>query len=245
MTAAASIPGARSTQTVLRVALNTGNRALVQLGEGGTFAGIACDVGGALARFVGKTASFLSYDSADEILRHCDKESWDIALLAIDRSRNHLVAFSDPYMTTEATCLVRADSPFRSVEDLDQPGVMISATRNAAYAHALRARLKLATIVEAATAAEALKTFDENSLDAVAGIRAALLSRAHERPELRVLDRSFETIPQAIAVPKTLTSLLPLINRFVAEWLASGAGAMAPGRTRAVGGQRDPMAFER
>lgn len=205
----------------LRIALNIGNRALVRVGDHGEIGGIAREVGEGFAQFIGRPYMLLCYGSADQILQFSDLDAWDIAFLAQDASRREKVTFSDPYLSTEATCLVRQESSFRSIEDLDQPGVQIAATKNAAYANALNAKLRRASIVEFSTATEALDQFQARSLHAVAGIAEALRSRAMEQNGLRLLDQSFEVILQSIATPKDGGHLLPHINRYVADWRAA------------------------
>lgn len=205
----------------LRIALNTGNKALVQTDSSGDLRGVAREVGEALARCAGKEPVWVRYGSADQILSRSGDDAWDIAFLAQDARRRQAVEFSEPFLSMEATCLVRVESDFRSIEDLDRPGVQISATKNAAYANALRSRLRWASVIEFDTSSEALDQFEARSLHAVAGITEALQAKAEERSALRILDRCFEVIHQSIATPKSGIAMLPLINRFVADWRAT------------------------
>src|SRR4051794_26686434 len=52
--------------------------------------------------------------------------AWDIAFLAIDPGRANDIAFTAPYVVIEGTYLVPADSPLRTIADVDREGVRVA-----------------------------------------------------------------------------------------------------------------------
>jgi len=205
----------------IRIAINAGNTALARRDpQTGALEGIAITLGRRLAAHVGSAPEFLVHDAANQILETSADDAWDFAFLAVDPSRAGQIAFSVPYMTTEATFAVWRSGGPRSIADIDRPTRRIAATRNAAYARVLSRQIVHATIVELATAAAAVDLFLRERLDAVAGIRTALDGLARRDPQVMVLPGGFATIEQAIAVPRGREQDLAMLDGFVRAWLA-------------------------
>ena len=66
---------------------------------------------------------FVSFDGAGKVFDALipARAAWDIAFLAIEPVRAAEIAFTGPYVLIEGTYLVRKDSPYTSVADLDRP----------------------------------------------------------------------------------------------------------------------------
>lgn len=110
----------------------------------------------ALANRQGLTLELIAYDGAGKVVDVASADIWDVAFLAVDPKRALEIAFTKPYLTIEGVFVVAASSPFRTVEDIDQPGVRVSVGRGAAYDLHLTRTLKHAEIVRVPTSAEAL-----------------------------------------------------------------------------------------
>ena len=52
--------------------------------------------------------------------------AWDIAFMAIDPVRAEGIAFTAPYVVIEGVYVVSADSPLRTVEDVEREGVRVA-----------------------------------------------------------------------------------------------------------------------
>jgi len=96
---------------------------------------------------------------------------------------------------------VREASPARTVADLDREGVRIAVGRGAAYDLYLSRELKHARIERAETSAAAIALFDQQQLDAAAGVRQPLQAWSQAHPGHRVLADRFTAIQQAVAAP--------------------------------------------
>ena len=125
-------------------------------------------------------------------------------------------------MQIEATYLVRGDSDARSHEDLDRPGVRIAVSAWSAYDLYLSRTLRHAELVRGDGLAGALEVFTSQSLEALAGLRPALLEDAQGIPGARVLDGHFTTVRQAIGVRPQNAAAAAFLARLVQELRADG-----------------------
>ncbi|MEQ5842941.1 transporter substrate-binding domain-containing protein [Paraburkholderia acidicola] len=115
------------------------------------------------------------------------------------------------------TYLVRQESRYRSVQDLDANGVRIAVGSGAAYDLFLSRSLKSAALVRLTTSASAIAAFAEQQLDAAAGVRQPLQTFAQSRSDFRVLLDSFTTIHQAIGVPAGRGAAHLYLTEFIEE----------------------------
>src|SRR5581483_10636013 len=90
-------------------------------------------------------------------------------------------SFTAAYAEIEATYLVPAGSPIRSIAEVDQPGKRVAVTARSAYGLWLENNYRKGQLVQFDTAAEALKAFDAGGFDAYAGLRPGLVDEAAKR----------------------------------------------------------------
>ena len=184
----------------LRVAINLGNPVLAQ-GDARSPRGPSLELATALAQHMGVQARFSCHDAAASVVAAASADAWDLAFLAIDPARADRIAFSAPYVEIEGTYLVREDSPARRVADMDREGLRIAVGRGAAYDLFHSRELRHATIERAGTSAAAVILFEQQRLDAAAGVRQPLAAWAQAHPGHRVLADRFTAIQQAVAAP--------------------------------------------
>src|SRR6185436_12788422 len=103
------------------------------------------------------------------------KNTWDVAILAIAQARAQTIAFSPPITEIEATYAVHADSPLRSADQVDAPGVRIAAPGKAGYELFLTRTLRQATLIRTKSFRDSIDCFNERGADALAGLKPALL----------------------------------------------------------------------
>ena len=215
---------------VLRVGLNYGNIVLARRGvQGSEPAGVAVDVAHELAKRLGTRAEFVGYDDAGSVVDAAGK-SWDVAFVGRDPVRAKIVSFTTPYVAVEATYLVRADSAFRHVADVDRAGVKIAAGPRTAYGLFLGRTLKQAEMVPV-TGDAAIAALQSGGVMAVAGLRSSLTITAADTKTLRVLPENITEIEQALAVPMANTAALQYLESFVSDVKRSGFVAAAVKRT--------------
>jgi polar amino acid transport system substrate-binding protein len=219
---------------VLRVGLNYGNIVLARRGAASAEpAGVAVDVAHELARRLATTVEFVGYDDAGTVVDAAGK-AWDVAFIGRDPERASAVSFTAPYVIVEATYLVRNESTFRHVADVDRAGVKIAAGPRSAYGLFLARTLALAEMVPV-TGDPAIAALQAGSLSAVAGLRSSLTLTASANSAFRVLPENFTGIEQALAVPVANTAALTYLETFVTDVKRSGFVADAVRRTGYTG----------
>ena len=205
----------------LVAALNHGNPILVQRDPAsGNVLGVAPALARELAHRLGTRLEFAHFDSAGKVFDAIER--WDVAFLAIDPVRAAGIAFTAPYVIIEGTYVVPAGSPFRSVQDLDRPGVRIAVGHGSAHDLFLTRALRHAELVHAATSAAALEIFRKEGLEGAAGIRQPLTAFARLHPNLRVLEDSFNQIQQAMGTARSRRAGAVFLGEFVEEMKATG-----------------------
>ena len=132
------------------------------------------------------------------------------------------ISFTAPYVVIEGTYVVKDDSVYRHVSDLDREGVRIAVGKGAAYDLHLTRTLKHAELVRTSTSAGAMEMFLAEGLDAAAGVRQPLLRFAATHPGLRVIEGRFTAIQQAMGMPKGRPAGLRYLRSFVEDMKANG-----------------------
>ena len=219
-----SLPG------TLRVGINLGNILLVTgTRPNGDPEGVAPGVAAAIAERLGTAVSYVTFATPGEVADAVKRDEWDICLIAEEPQRAETIAFCEAYVEIEATYLVPADSPFRSIVEIDRPGVRIAVSERAAYDLYLTRSLKHAELHRAKGLAGALDLFVTQKLDALAGLVPALKENSESLPGSRVIDGHYTTVRQAVGTKPQNVALRAFVARFIAEAKASGlvAGLIA------------------
>lgn len=206
---------------VLRAAINTGNRALVQQ-DGERLTGKSPALAQRLAETIGARLQPVMYTGAGNVFEDAEADVWDVAFLAIDTLRAKRVSFTRPYHVIEATYAVRADGPVQSVEDADSDGVRILTSVGSAYDMYLSDTLKHASHTRIGTPPDSFEAFKSGDYDLVAGIRQSLDRAFGEDPAYRVLPGVLTKVEQAMVLPGAAALLIGALDAFVAEAIADG-----------------------
>src|SRR5205814_5905288 len=128
-----------------------------------------------------------------------------------------------------------AGSPRRRVADVDRDGVRVAAPARANYELFLSRSLTQAKLVRAPNAEAALELLRTSHVEALAGLRQALIGLVETLPGSRMLEGEFMKVPQAIGVPRGRDAGLAYLRGFVEEAKASGLVGRAIERTGARG----------
>jgi len=219
-------PGARSELAPtgkLRAAINFGNPVLAQKDPAtGEPRGVSVDLARELGRRLGVPIELVTFDAAGKVFEALKKDAWDIAFLAIDPARAAEITFTAPYVVIEATYLVPADSPLRTIEDVDRDGVRVAVGSKSAYDLYLTRTLKRAQLVRVPTSPEAIDVFLKDKLEAAAGVKQPLVQFAKTHPNVRVMDGRFMAIEQAVGTPRGREAGARYLRGFIEEMKASG-----------------------
>jgi polar amino acid transport system substrate-binding protein len=207
----------------LRAAINMGNFLLVTGRDpSGDPSGVSPDIAAALAARLGVPVKYVPYAKPGELADDAEKNLWDIGNIGAEPQRAEKIAFTAAYCEIEATYLVPAGSPIRSIGEVDQAGKRIAVTARSAYCLWLENNLKSAQLVQFNSADEAVRRFLDDKMDAYAGLRPGLLSLVESHPGARILDGQFAAVQQAVGTPKKNAAGFAFLRDFVEEAKRSG-----------------------
>jgi len=220
----------------LRAAINLGNPVLAQKDPAsGELRGISVDLARELGRRLAVPVELIAYDAAGKVTDAVKTGAWDIAFVAVDPVRAMEIGFTPPYVVIEGTYLVPADSPLRTIADVDRDGVRVAVSTKSAYDLYLTRTLKRAQLVRAPSPPASIELFMKERLEAAAGVKQPLVALAQSNPGLRVIDGRFMLIEQAMATPRSRQIGARYLRGFIEEMKESGFVASALQRS----GQRD------
>ena len=208
---------------VLRAGINMSNFLLVTgRTEDGSPDGVSPDMARAIAQRIGVPVSLVPFRTPGEVADAADADMWDIALIGAEPQRAERIAFTDAYVEIEATYLVPAGSPIRSVEEVDRPGNRIAVAARSAYDLWLERNIGRAELVRSQGLDGSFETFVERGLEALAGLRPRLAEDLGRLPGARILDGRFTAVQQAIGVHRSRPEAAAFLAGFVEEAKASG-----------------------
>ncbi len=207
----------------LRAGINMANILLVTgVASAGDPTGVSPDMAHAIADRLGVAVSYVPFASPGEVADAVRSGAWDIALIAAEPARAETITFTSAYVEIEATYLVPADSLLRGIEDIDRPGVRIAVSERSAYDLYLARNLQHAELHRATGLKGAFDLFVDQELDALAGLRPALIGNAETLPDARVLEGRYTTVQQAVGTKPENTAGAAFLQEFVAEARESG-----------------------
>jgi polar amino acid transport system substrate-binding protein len=220
----------------LRSAINLGNPILAQkdpaTGEAG---GISVDIARELGRRLGVAVELVTFEGAGKAFDALRTGALDVAFLAIDPKRADAIDFTAPYVIIEGGYVVSTDSPLRTIDDVDRPGVRIAAVSASAYELHLSRTLEHAKLMLAPTGSESIAMFLRDKLEVLAGVKSPLQKFVKTRADMRLMDGRFMAIEQAMCVGKARDAGLRYLRAMIEELKASGFVASGLART----GQHD------
>ena len=208
---------------VLRAGINMGNFLLVTgKSPSGDPAGVAPDMAREIAERLGVPVKYVPFARPGELADAAGSDVWDIGLIGAEPARAEKIAFTAAYVEIEATYLVPAGSPLRTVEEVDRPGVRIAVTARSAYDLWLARNIKHAELVRSESLDGAFDQFVAEKLDALAGLRPRLISDVQKLPGARILDGQFTAVQQAVGTARQNAAGARFLRDFVEEAKASG-----------------------
>jgi len=206
----------------LRVGLNMSNFLLTATDSAtGKPKGIAADLGTELGKRLGAPVELVPFPNPGAVADAAKSGKWDVAFIGAEPQRAKEIDFTAAYVEIEATYLVPAGSPIKSIADVDRPGIRIAISGRSAYDLYLERNLKHAQRVPG-RGEEVLKTFVSDKLDAMAGLRPGLMKEQAKVPGSRILDGNFTTVQQAAGAPTGRPAGAKYLREFIEDVKATG-----------------------
>jgi polar amino acid transport system substrate-binding protein len=221
---------------VLRAGINMSNFLLVTgKSASGDPEGVSPSMARALADKLGVPVKYVPFPKPGELADQAGKNVWDIGLIGAEPERAKTITFSAAYCEIEATYLVPAGSPIKSIAEVDKPGIRIAVTARSAYELWLTDNIKNAKLILSNSLDAACEQFVAEKLDVLAGLRPRLLSDVKKLPGARILDGNFTAVQQAIGTDPKNKAGAAYIKAFVEEAKASGLVAKFIAQHKVVG----------
>src|SRR5215213_6253380 len=119
---------------VLRAGINLSNFLLVT-GKSATGdpEGVAPDMAREIADKLGVQIKYVPYKAPGDLADAVESGAWDIGLIGAEPQRAEKITFTAAYSEIQATYLVPAGSPLKTIADVDRPGVRIAVSGRSAY----------------------------------------------------------------------------------------------------------------
>ena len=207
----------------LRIAINLGNAVLAGKDPAtGAPRGVSVDLARELAKRLDLKYDLIPFDAAGKVVNAVKERQVDIAFVAIDPLRAQDIAYSAAYVIIEGAYLVRQDSPLRTNEQVDKPGIRMVVAANSAYDLYLSREIKAAQLVKVVTSQQVVDKFLSDGLEVAAGVKQQLELDAARLGGLRLLPGRFMAINQAMGVPADRRMAREWLGRFVEVMKAEG-----------------------
>jgi len=227
----------------LRAGINYGNFILAKKDPAtGESRGVAIDLTAEVATRLAVPFEIVAFDTVGAMVDAAKTGVWDIAFLGSEPAREAVISFTGAYLEIEATYLVNGASGLRTAAEVDRAGVRVAAPARANYELFLRRTLTHATLESAPDADAAFELLVRGQVDALAGLKQALITLNEKLRGSRILDGRFMAVQQSIGVPKGRAAGLAYLRGVVEEAKASGLVARAIERTGARGVSVAPKA---
>jgi len=170
---------------MIRAGINLSNTLLVtNITPEGVPEGVGPDLATHIANSLELPIKLIPYKTPADLTATALKDEWDICTVGADPERAKTIDFTEAYVEIRATYMVPHGSSLTTIEDVDKPGIRISAMKGSAYELWLRRNLKAAELVYADTWNGSVELYQKDKLEALASIR----------PKLMGLDESMGTI---------------------------------------------------
>lgn len=219
----------------LRCGLNMSNFLLTGRDAGGAPIGVAPDIGRELAKRLGVEAVMVPYAGPGLLADDAGKNLWDVAFLGAEPLRASVIDFTAAYSEIEATYLLPAGSPLKSIAEVDAKGVRIAVPERSAYELWLTRNIKNAELIRFKGGDETFKRFVEDKFDALAGLRPRLIEDHAKLPGSILLDGNFTAVQQAAGTPKGRAAAFAYLREFIEDIKASGLVAQTIARNNVRG----------
>jgi polar amino acid transport system substrate-binding protein len=207
----------------LRAGMNLGNALFTTRDAAtGELRGVSVDLMRELGLRLGVPVDFVVYKAPSDVADAVEKNTWDVAVLAIEPARAAKIAFSHAMTEIEATYVVHKESDIQSVAQVDSSGVRIAAPAKAGYELYLRRTLRSATLIPTDNFQASINFFNEGRAEALAGLRPALLESMDKMPDGRLLQGEFMIVNHGLGTPRDRPAAAEYLKIFVEEMNASG-----------------------
>tara|TARA_Y100000590_G_scaffold31410_1_gene34748 strand:+ start:1731 stop:2459 length:729 start_codon:yes stop_codon:yes gene_type:complete len=212
-----------SSNGILRAAINMSNFLLVTNKRiDGTPIGVSPDMAKELANKLNLQLKLIPYDTPGEIADDAENDNWDICNIGAEPQRAEKINFSAAYAEIRATYLIQPNSKLKNISDVDKTGNKIAVASRTAYGLWLERNIQNAELIQVEGVENSFDVFLNKHLDALAGLRPALIDDVKKISGGKILEGQFMSVQQAIGTSKKNLNSSIYIANFVEEMKKNG-----------------------
>ena len=212
-----------SSNGVLRAAINMSNFLLVtDKTKEGTPIGVSPDMAKELANKLDLQLKLIPYDTPGEIADDAENDNWDICNIGAEPQRAEKINFSAAYAEIQATYLIPPNSKLQNISEVDIAGNKIAVASKTAYGLWLERNIHNAELIQVEGVGNSFDVFLNENLDALAGLRPALIDDVKKIHGAKILEGQFMSVQQAIGTSNKNIKSSIYIAKFVEEMKKNG-----------------------
>jgi polar amino acid transport system substrate-binding protein len=201
----------------LRIGVYAGSPTSLVRDAKGNAAGIAVELGKALAKRLGTGAELVEFDRVAQVVDALAAGKIDVSFMNATPARARLIDFTATLLDIEQGYLVPRGSAIRTIADCDAPGRRVGVTEGSSSQAVLSQSLRAATLVTAASIEAATALVASGRVDAYATNKSILYQMAGQLPGARVLPGAIGLEHMAVAIPKGRGAALSYVKAWTAE----------------------------
>jgi polar amino acid transport system substrate-binding protein len=212
----------------LRVAVITSMPVLVTRNLEGKLTGVTVDLANALASKLGIPVRIVPYENIVHYNQSIGRDEWDVGFAPRDLSRTGQLAFSDPILEVDNSYVARSGIMLSTPDEVDRPGIKVAVAQGSAIDGFLTRTLKKAQIVRLVSGFDAAReALLFGRVDVYADSTQIAYRLMAEVPGAKVLVAPLNVVQISIAIPKSNSAALPIVNDFIHESKRDGVIAEA------------------
>ena len=212
-----------SSNGILRAAINMSNFLLVtDKTKDGTPIGVSPDMAQELADKLNLQLKLIPYTTPGEIADDAENDKWDICNIGAEPQRAEKINFSAAYAEIQATYIVQSNSKINNILDVDKIGNKICVASRTAYGLWLERNIHNAELIQVEGVDSSFDVFLNENLDALAGLRPALIDDVKKISGAKILEGQFMSVQQAIGTSIQNIHSSIYIAEFVEEMKKTG-----------------------
>lgn len=212
-----------SSNGILRAAINMSNFLLVtDKTKDGTPIGVSPDMAQELADKLNLQLKLIPYTTPGEIADDAENDKWDICNIGAEPQRAEKINFSAAYAEIQATYIVQSNSKINNMLDVDKIGNKICVASRTAYGLWLERNINNAELIQVEGVDSSFDIFLNENLDALAGLRPALIDDVKKISGAKILEGQFMSVQQAIGTSIQNIHSSIYIAEFVEEMKKTG-----------------------
>ena len=212
-----------SSNGILRAAINMSNFLLVTAKtKDGTPIGVSPDMAQELADKLNLQLKLIPYTTPGEIADDAENDKWDICNIGAEPQRAEKINFSAAYAEIQATYIVQSNSKINNILDVDKIGNKICVASRTAYGLWLERNIHNAELIQVEGVDSSFDVFLNENLDALAGLRPALIDDVKKISGAKILEGQFMSVQQAIGTSIQNIHSSIYITEFVEEMKKTG-----------------------